>query len=50
MYHSIQEDDLTGIDPHEYVELFNPGTSSVDLAGWYLGPSDFHVGFSIALG
>jgi hypothetical protein len=50
MYHSIQENDLTGIDPHEYVELFNPGTSSVDLAGWYLDGAGFDFTNGIAIG
>lgn len=46
MYHSDREDDLTGIDPYEYVELYNPGTSSVSLTGWYLDG----VGFDIPTG
>jgi hypothetical protein len=32
MYHPISED-----NDDEYIELFNPGTNAVDLAGWKLG-------------
>ncbi len=32
MYHPISED-----NNDEYIELFNPGTNAVDLAGWKLG-------------
>ncbi len=43
MYHSAREDDLTGIDPHEYVELFNPGAVPVNLGGWYLDGAGFFL-------
>jgi hypothetical protein len=46
MYHSVREDDLTGIDAYEYVELFNPATSSVSLGGWFMDG----VGFDLPAG
>lgn len=44
MYHPVLEDDF--VDPHEFVELHNPGSDPVPLDGWSLGG----IGFAFASG
>jgi hypothetical protein len=52
-FYSVGSEESTGATiQYEWVELYNPGSSSIDLSGWYVSDNDgntFQIGSSVSL-